>query len=77
MPSLSKNIKSAIEGKSEYASLLPVETAMLKSEYGIDVDLDTKLLCKQLDNEIIQLPYWGQCIFFSEKDVLFVILYGE
>ena len=50
---------------------------MLKSEYGIDVDLDTKLLCKQLDNEIIQLPYWGQCIFFSEKDVLFVILYGE
>ena len=77
MPSLSKNIKPVIEEKSEHASLLPVETAMLKSEYGIDANHDTKLLSKQLGNEIIQLPYRGQCIFFSEKDVLFVVLYGE
>ena len=28
-------------------------------------------------NEIIRLPYWGQCIFLCEKDVLFVVLYGE
>ena len=76
MPSLS-DVKFTNGTKSEYVSLLPAESSMLKSEYGIDAYGDTTLLSKQLDNELIRPPCWGQCLYFREKDILLIVFYGE
>ena len=53
------------------------EKAMLKSEFGIDLGIEVGMMNERLNHELLQSPYWGQCIFFRTKDVLCVILCGE
>lgn len=55
----------------------PAEKAMLKSEFGIDFRVETSRVSEQLNRQLLQPPYWGQCIFFKQKDILCIILYGE
>ncbi|MGN0845713.1 MAG: hypothetical protein ACI4QT_10920 [Kiritimatiellia bacterium] len=55
----------------------PTEKAMLKSEFGINLDIEVGMMNERLNRELLQSPYWGQCIFFRKKDVLCIILYGE
>lgn len=57
--------------------LEPVEKAMLKSEYGIDLAVDTWIINANISHELLSSPCWGQCVFFVSKDVLCIILYGE
>ena len=55
----------------------PAEKTMLKSEFGIDFRVEKSSASEQLNRNLLQSPYWGQCIFFKTKDVLCIILYGE
>ncbi len=81
VPSASRYISSLPSGGNSVASdatasNLPLESfekAMLKSEYGIDLATDIWLINEKLNNELLQSPYWGQCVFFVSKDVLCII----
>lgn len=54
------------------------EKEMLKSEYGIDLSTEQfGLRNEQLNRELLQFPYWGECVYFKVKDVLCIIFYGE
>ena len=55
----------------------PVEKAMLKSKYDIDLCNETYIISKQLNRELLQPQYWGDGMFFKAKDFLWIILYGE
>lgn len=55
----------------------PEEKVKLKSEFGVDLSMETGMVNERLNRQLLQPPYWGQCIFFKQKDILCIILYGE
>jgi hypothetical protein len=83
VPSASRYISSLPSGSAasdvteDNLPLEPVEKAMLKSEYGIDLAVDTWTINANIGHELLHSPYWGQCVFFVSKDVLCIVLYGE
>ena len=67
--------KASSDTSQNSIPLEPGEKVMLKSEYGIDLAIDAWLINEELNHELLRSPYWGQCAFFSSKDVLCIILY--
>ena len=53
------------------------EIDMLSSVYGVDIQRESKHKSDGLNEALIKSPYWGGCIYFNEKDMLCVVLFGE
>lgn len=66
-----------IEELCDNAIFADSELEVLKEEYGINTNLEGGIINTQITNQLVQSPYWGQCIYFKTQDVLVVILYGE
>ena len=49
------------------------EIKMLKSEFGIDDPSIAIPLGKDFVDKIIKPEHWGKCLYFQEKDILFII----
>ena len=55
----------------------PEEKRVLKSQHGIDVDHDRPMTSVTLNEAFIRHPYWGQCVYFKQSDVVCIFMFGE
>lgn len=76
IPSLPE-FDSQVEKFCANALFVGPEVEVLDAEYGINLKLESGIVNAQITNQLLQAPYWGQCIYFKTQDVLVVILYGE
>lgn len=83
IPQASQIIPTQIKDKLEFLAEFDDtffqlgERDVLKSNYGIDLDCNAQVTSDEFAKSLIKSPYWGQCLYFTEKDVLCIILFGD
>lgn len=63
--------------EQDQSLFVKAEIERMKIEYGIEVNEQMLLSNDDLTAKLIIPPYWGRCVYFEDKKVLCVVLYGE
>lgn len=58
-----------------FEHLTASEWKVLKNQYSIDTSSKIKV-GNALTRHFITSPYWGECVYFEEKDLLIILLFG-
>ena len=72
-----QDVETSFVATREDVDLLQIELLTLQNKYDIDSCADIRMRNESLDHVLIQPPCWGKSVYFKDKDVLFVVLYGE